>query len=100
MLGRRAGDIERGFHGRLERGREAPVERDLKDELEVQIHHVERRQIAEAVKRFVRSSFRRFDERDDLINESLIQSAAWLPKNERQLFPKQDMGREFHVNVA
>jgi hypothetical protein len=72
----------------------------VKDELEVQIHHVERRQIAEAVERFVGSPFRRLDERDDLINESLVQNAARPPKDERQLFPKQDMGREFHVNVA
>jgi len=42
MSGGRTGDIEGGFDGRLRLGGEPPVQRDVKNELEIQVYRIKR----------------------------------------------------------
>jgi hypothetical protein len=65
---------------------ETPVERDVENKLEVQIDHIERREVDESVERLLALSFAVFDKRDDSVYECFIQSPVRLPKHERQIF--------------
>ena len=73
------------------------MERDVENELEVQIDHIERREVDESVERFAGSLFCGFDKRDDFVYECFIQNPVRLPKHERQIFAEQDVGRKFQV---
>jgi hypothetical protein len=67
----------------MRRKDEAAVQRDVKDEPEIEIDCVERRQVCEPVERLLSAFFGSFDKRDYFIHECLVQNAVRLPDHER-----------------
>ena len=78
---------------------ETAIKRDVKDKFEIQVNRIQRRQVREAVDRFPVVRFDRFDKRDDLRDDPLIQNAARSPDKERQLLSETNMRRKLHFSV-
>ena len=89
--------VEGGFHGGPGRGRETPAKRNVKDKIKVKINGIKRRQVGESVERFSATFFDGLNERDNLVDRCFIQDAAWLPEDERQILPKQNVSRKFQI---
>src|SRR5881396_1735290 len=95
MPASRARHVERGFHCGPGRGRETPAKRNVKDKIKVKINGIKRRQVGESVERFSATFFDCLNERDNLVDRCFIQDPAWLPEDERQILPKQNVSRSF-----
>jgi len=97
MRAGRARHVEGGFHCGPRRGRETPAKRNVKDKIKVKINGIKRRQVGESVERFSATFFDGLNERDNLVDRCFIQDAAWLPEDERQLLPKQNVSGKFQI---
>src|SRR4030095_11790427 len=93
----RARHIEGGFHCGARRGRETPTKRNVKNKVKIKINRIERRQVGESVEWFSVTFFDGLNERDNLVDGRLIQDAARLPEDERQIFAEQNLSRKFQV---
>ena len=97
MRAGQAHHVEGGFHCGPRRGRETPAKRNVKDKIKIKIYGIKRRQIGESVERFAATFFDGLNERDNLVDRCFIQDAAWLPEDERQILPKQNVSWKFQM---
>ena len=79
----------------------ATVQRDVKNELEIEIHRVEGSCVAESVEGRAGSGFRSVDKGHHFAHNGLVQNPMWLPKQERQVLAERYVSRKSHlVSVA
>ncbi len=73
------------------------VQRDMKNELEVEIHRVEDSCVAESVEGRAGSRFRSVDKSHHFAHNGLVQNPMRLPKQESQVFAERYVSRKSHV---
>ncbi len=97
MLSTPTGDIERGLY-LTSFIRQAPIECDVKNVIEIEIYGIKRGQIREAVKRLLERVFLLSDEYYYIVNNRFIEDAAGAPNEEIGIRDIRDIGRQIHDN--
>jgi len=87
----RARDIEGGLH-LISSIREPPIERDVKDVIEIEIDRIESGQIGESIKRLAERLFLLPDENYYFVNERFAEYAARSPDEKIGAFDVLDIG--------
>src|SRR5205823_9952776 len=91
----RARRIESGFHCRPGLRRQTSAKRNVKDKVKIKINGIKCRQVRESVERFSVTFFDSLNKRDNLVDRCFIQNTAWLPQDEREFLPKQNVSWKF-----
>ena len=93
----RARNPKSGLDGWMSSIDETTMQRDMKDELEVEIHRVEDSYVRESVERCAGSCFRSVDKSDYFAHSGLVQNPMRLPEEKSQVFAKRYVRRKSHV---
>ena len=94
---RRARNPKGGLDGWMPSIDKTTVQRDMKDELEIEIHRVKDSCVAESIEGSAGSRFRSVDKSDDFADSRLVQNPMRLPEEKGQVPAEKYVRRNSHV---
>src|SRR5262245_50032910 len=97
MCRRRARNPEGGFDGWMPSIGKPAVQRDVKNELKVEIHRIEGRCVAESVEGCAGSRLRSVDKTHHFADNGFVQNSMRLPQHERQVLAERYVSGKSHV---